>query len=185
MRVAEGKREPVVASMPMSNGSFQSARQRVVIACGLLFGASGAIGCYDFRLTGPEDPAPVPAQLVEVSVEYRQAAGCDNDAARCDDPVVFFGSWMRAGGEFALRRDPTGYVWRGTALAVPANFPPAGEPYEVRIFDPHLARGQTGGYTGNRITIGRQLLSTLAFEGTTREAGLVFIDLNGEGHNPF
>lgn len=172
--------------MAMSNAPPGTDRRRRVIWCSVLVAAAGAAGCYDFHLTGPEDPAPVPnTKLVNVSIEYRQSNGCDNDPARCNDPVVFFATWLRTGGEFALQRDATGFIWRGTALSVPANYPPSDEPYEVQVFDPHLVRGQTAGFTGNHIVIGRQLLSTLTKEGTPKEAALVFVDLNGEGHNPF
>ena len=68
--------------------------------------AAGRRRCYDFHLTGPEDPAPsARPQLVSVTIEYRQPNGCVNSVGRCDDPVVFFGSWMRPGEEFRLTRD--------------------------------------------------------------------------------
>lgn len=175
----------MLASMGMAAVLARRGAPLVVARCGLLLATIAGFACYDFHLTGPEDPPAVPPALVSVSIEYRQPAGCNNTPAQCDNPVVFFGSWMHPGAEFALQRDTTGRVWRGTALSVPANFPPADEPYEVRIFDPHLAATPTGGFTGNRLTVGRQLLERLASLGTPREAALVYVDVNGEGHNPF
>jgi hypothetical protein len=177
----------MVASTTMLTGSFQRSRRRIVISSALLLAAVSGTSCYDFHLTGPEDPPSVPAtQLVKVSIEYRQQAGCNNDPGKCDDPVVFFASWARAGTEFALQRDATSFIWRGTALGVPVNYPPSGQSaYQVRVYDPHFARGTTGGFTGNNIRIGRQVLTSLTSAGTTREAAEVYIDPDGEGHNPF
>src|SRR4029453_9002550 len=85
-------------------------------------------GCYDFHLNGPEEPPVVPTpRLVDVTIEYRQPPGCLG-GGRCDDQVVFFGSWMRPGTEFALTPDPGNFVWRGVALGVPVNFPPHERP---------------------------------------------------------
>ena len=48
---------------------------------------------------GPTRPRPrQPARaLVSVTVEYRQPERLREGSPRCDDPVVFFGSWMQPG----------------------------------------------------------------------------------------
>lgn len=160
-------------------------QRRLTFRRGLLLAVAGTLGCYDFHLTGPEDPPQLPAtKLVNVVVEYRQPAGCVNVAERCDDPIVFFGSWMRAGGEFRLQRDATGFLWRGTALGVPVNFPPTDEPYLVRIYDPHVVATTTSGFTASRLRVGSELLVSVDSAGTPAEAGRVYIDATGQGHNP-
>ena len=152
-----------------------------VVACAL------AAGCYDFHLAGPEDPAPVPTpRLVSVTVEYRQPPGCLG-GGRCADQVVFFGSWMRPGTEFALSSDPGNYVWRAVALGVPVNYPPKDPPtpYEIRIYDPHLLVSPTQGFTGDRITLGGELLTQIDSPGQPGVHGLAYVDENGQGHNAY
>jgi hypothetical protein len=149
-------------------------------------GAVLAAACYDFHLAGPEDPPALPQpRLVTVAIEYRQPNGCVNVPERCDHPVVFFGSWMRPGGEFELSRDVGSFVWTGRATGVPVNFPPRDQPYEVRIYDPHLGGTSTLGFTAGRLTVGGQLLTAIQFPGSPREHALVFVDDNGQGHSPF
>lgn len=161
-----------------------SHRRSLLLAVALLAAASGA--CYDFHLTGPEDaPSPNPPNLVSVSIFYRQPAGCVNSATNCEDSVVFFASWMRPGDEFRLRRDPGGFIWRGTATGVPVNFPPKDYPHAVRVYDPHLRDQPNQGLTAERLTVGGELLTVIDSRGTTQEEGLVFIDENGQGRNPF
>ncbi len=143
------------------------------------------VGCYDFHLQGPEDPSPVGPRLVSVTVEYRQPAGCVNSTGRCDDQVVFFGSWMRSGGAFALQRDAAGYIWRGVAQGVPVNFPPGEAAHAVRVYDPHIHDHPSGGVTAERLTVGGQILTYFVSEDSPSESGLVYIDDNGRGHNPF
>jgi len=163
-----------------------SAARRRRPAARLLVAAVLASGCYDFHLEGPEDPSPVPiVRLVSVSVEYRQPRGCINTATPCDEPVVFFGSWMRDGAEFALTPVPGTFLWRGTARGVPVNFPPKGEPYLVRVFDPFLRESPTGGVSAERLNVGREFLVRFDSPGGPRESGLVYIDENGFGHSPF
>lgn len=141
--------------------------------------------CFNFRVPGPEDPTPVSQpRLVTVTIEYRQPNGCVNVASSCSGPPRFFGTWMRAGGEFALTGDPGSHVWVGTAYAVPVNYPPRDEPYEVRIYDPYLADDPTGGFTARRLTIGRESVSTLRDVGSRNEHGLIYVDDNGFGRNP-
>lgn len=159
---------------------------RVFAFCGPLLIALAGGGCYDFHLTGPEDPLPLkPPLLVSVTVEYRQPNGCLNSLGRCGDPVVFFGSWMKPGEEFALKGDPGGFIWRGTATGVPVNFPPRDDPHAVRVFDPHILDHPTGGITGERLRIGGQILTVFDAQGTPSESVLVYVDENGKGHNPF
>jgi len=149
-------------------------------------GALGSGSCYDFRLTGPEDaPGASPPRLVSVTIEYRQPNQCDNSQGRCGDSVIFFGSWMKQGEEFALKGDPGGFIWRGVATGVPVNFPPRDQPHYVRVFDPHILDFPTGGVTAERLRIGGQILTMFDSSGTPRESGLIFVDENGIGHSPF
>ncbi|MBI3932376.1 MAG: hypothetical protein HY317_03095 [Acidobacteria bacterium] len=162
-----------------------SPRARAAVLAVVL--AVPAAGCYEFRLAGPEDPPPVPApRLVSVTVEYRQPAGCLG-GGRCEDLVVFFGSWMRPGTEFALTADPGHFVWRGVATGVPVNFPPREnpQPYQVRIYDPHLLVGPTGGFTGDRITFGSEFLYVIESPGRPDVHALAYVDENGLGHNAY
>jgi hypothetical protein len=152
-----------------------------VLALALLGG-----GCYDFHLTGPEDPpSPNPPRLVAVTIEYRQPLGCVNSETNCDDQVVFFASWMRPGDEFPLVRDPGGLIWRGVARGVPVNFPPRDSPHAVRVYDPHLRDQPNEGLTAERLRVGGEALTVISSRGTIEESGLVFIDENGQGRNPF
>jgi len=154
---------------------------QIALAVALLAGG----GCYDFHLTGPEDPPPLnPPQLVTVTIEYRQPNGCVNSANRCDDPVVFFASWFGPGAEFSLTRDPGGFIWRGVARNVPVNFPPRDDPHAVRVFDPHILDHPTGGVTAERLRIGGELLTVFDSAGTPRESGLIYVDDNGRGRSP-
>jgi hypothetical protein len=148
--------------------------------------AAAFLWCYDFHLTGPEDAAVIsPPQLVSVTIEYRQPAGCVNSTGRCDDLVVFFGSWMQPGREFFLARDGDTYVWRGRATNVPVNYPPRDEGYEVRIYDPHLVDTPTGGFTAERLRVGGESLTRIDRAGGPEEHARVFVDANGQGHNAF
>jgi hypothetical protein len=145
-------------------------------------------GCYDFRLEGPENPDPVPVpRLVSVTVEYRQPPECVEGSPRCADNVVFFGNWMRPGEEFFLRPDPGRFIWRGTALRVPVNFPPHPgiDPYFVRVYDPHQVGSPTGGFSAEHLRVGDEVITRFDSPGSAREAGLVFIDENGVGRSPF
>ena len=142
-------------------------------------------GCYDFHQTGPSAPDPVPLpQTVTVTVEYVQPNGCIAPA-RCGDLVVVFGSWMQAGGEVQLTRDAQSHVWTGVVTGVPVNYPPGGDPYQVRVYDPFLQDGLGVRYTGQRVTLGGQVLSHVEDEGPRDEAALAYVDSNGFGHNPF
>ena len=158
---------------------------RIAAGFSLTLAACLLTSCYDFHLQGPEDPSPVGPRLVRVAVEYRQPQGCLNVASQCDDPVWFSASWMIDGGQFRLKRDATGYIWRGDAEAVPVNFPPGDHAHTVRVYDPHLAEHPSGGITASRLTVGRQLLTYFIDYDTPSESALVYIDDNGFGHNPY
>jgi hypothetical protein len=166
----------------VQNGSARAWRAGL-LAAGLL----GSLSCNAFRRTaGPDDAPPVsPPRTVSVTVEYEQIVECVPGSPRCEDNVVFFGSWMQIGEEFFLRKEPGRYVWRGTARRVPVNFPPTGEPFLVRIYDPHIVGGPTGGITADRLKVGGEALRRFYSPGNPYESGLIFIDENGQGHTPF
>jgi hypothetical protein len=146
-----------------------------------------AVSCNAFRRTaGPEEfPPENPPNLVDVTVEYDQIVECVAGSPRCEDNVVFFGSWMVPGEEFFLKKEPGRYVWRGVAPRVPVNFPPAGEPYLVRVYDPHFVGSPTGGVTADRLKVGGELLTRFYSPGNPYESGLIYIDENGQGRTPF
>lgn len=145
--------------------------------------AIAAGGCYDFHLAGPEDaPDPASPQVVSVRIEYRQPNECLS-TSRCEDHVVFFGSWMRPGAEFMLRADPGSHLWTGIAQNVPVNFPPAGEPYRVKVYDPYLRDTPTEGFAAERLVLGGQRVLTIDAWGRRDEAGLVYIDPQGQARN--
>ncbi len=148
-----------------------------------------ATACYSFHTPGPEDPSPVDLpRTTSVTIQYRQPNGCINARPeRCSDPVVFFATWMRPGGEFRLTPDPAGsHVWTGTAYSVPINYPPRDAAYEVRVLDPYLQ--ETDGatrYTAQRLTVGNQSVERIEHPSNFDEYGLIYIDDNGQGRNPF
>jgi hypothetical protein len=151
---------------------------RLLTACLL------AAACEDYRLDGPVDPEPLaPPRTVSVTVEYLQPNGCVEGSPRCEDNVVFFGSWMPSGEEFFLRRQPGRFLWRGTATNVPVNFPPRGQPHAVRVYDPYLVGTPTAGLTAARLKVGGEAISRIDSPGSPREVGLVYIDENGQGRN--
>ncbi len=161
-------------------------KRRRILAVPLALAAVLSTGCPSLRGVGPEDASPVPAPgLVSVTIEYRQPNGCINVSTPCGGPVVFFATWMRPGAEFPLTPDAGNYVWRGTALGVPVNFPPTGDPYEVRIFDPYVADGPTGGFTAQRLKVGGEAVARVQDSGTGNEHGLIYVDSNGLGRSPF
>ena len=138
------------------------------------------------RQEGPEDPSPIEAPaLVLVRVEYRQPNGCLNTASPCDGPVTFSASWMPQGAYVFLSQTPGTFIWTGTVPNVPVNFPPTDNPYVVRVGDPFLRDYQTAGATADRLRIGGQVLTKFLDYGTPEERGLVYVDAQGVGHNPF
>jgi hypothetical protein len=148
--------------------------------------AATAAACYDFHLTGPEDPATLTTPgYVSVTVEYRQPNGCLNSITPCAEPVVFFGSWMPVGGEIVLTRDAGSYIWRGVARGVPVNWPPRDAPYAVRIFDPYLRESLSRGFSSDRIVLGGEPLVRWDGGGGPDQHALVYIDQDGRGHNPY
>jgi hypothetical protein len=77
-------------------------------------------------------------------------------------------------------------MWTSVAHGVPVNFPPTGiEPYRVRVFDPHLQHTLTEGFTAERLRIGGQVVLRIDRQGGRNEAGLIYIDENGQGRNPY
>ena len=118
-----------------------------------------------------------------VTIEYLQPNECVEGSPRCDDPVVFFGSWMQPGQEFLLRPEPGRYVWRGVATGVPVNFPPRGAPHAVRVYDPHMVGSLTEGVTAERLKVGGEANLRRDNPGGIREVGLIYIDENGQGRN--
>jgi hypothetical protein len=156
-------------------------------AAALASAALTAASCNAFKRTaGPDVAAPVnPPATVSVTVEYDQVPECVEGSPRCVDNVVFFGSWMQPGEEFFLTKEPGRYVWRGTATRVPVNFPPRGDPYLVRIYDPHIVGGPTGGITADRLKVGGEFIVDFYSPGNPYESGLIYIDANGLGRTPF
>jgi len=141
--------------------------------------------CWDFQPDPPEGPSAVPfPRLVSVRVEYRQPNDCFNVSAHCEDRVVFFGSWMRTGGEVLLILASGTRQWTGTAQNVPVNFPPKDFPHLVRVFDPHLVDTPTGGITAARLIVGGQVITQYDQPATPSESGLIYVDDNGQGRNP-
>jgi hypothetical protein len=158
------------------------ARLRVA---GVALAGIAAASCFNFHLVGPDEPeVPVGSGLVSVTIEYRQPPECLS-TERCDEPVVFWGSWMVPGAEFSLAQDAGRHIWRGVALAGPANFPPHGEPYDVHVNDPYLRAGPSQGMTALRLTIGGESLRFQTAEDTPSAHGFIYIDSSGLGHNPF
>lgn len=144
------------------------------------------LGCPDFHQTGPEDPSPTPVPArASITVEYEQPAGCVGVGANCQDLVIFLGSWMPPGGQIFLTPDATRRFWTARIDGVPVNYPPRGDPYEVRVYDPHLQEASTIRYTGQRLRIGSETLTRIQHPGSRNEAALVYIDSVGIGHNPF
>src|SRR5260221_11324339 len=143
--------------------------------------ALSALSCNAFRRTaGPEDGAPVnPPGTASVTIEYEQIVECVAGSPRCSDNVVFFGSWMQAGEEFFLKKEPGRFVWRGTAPRGPVNFPPRGDPYLVRIYDPHIVGGPTRGGTADRLKEGGQALSRFYPPDNPYGSGIVFMRPDG------
>ena len=147
--------------------------------------ALAAGGCQENTqdVTGGPPPVQLP-RTVSVKIEYRQPNGCANVPEHCNDRVVFFGSWMTEGYNL-LSLAPGTYVWTGTVTNVPANFPPREQPYLVRVFDPHLVQSETGGVTALRLVVGGQMITFFDQPGTTSESGVIYVDDNGVGRNPY
>jgi hypothetical protein len=142
-------------------------------------------GCPDLHLEGPEDPTPLPIpERATVTVEYEQPAGCISTTVNCQDLVIFLGSWMAPGGQVFLSPDASRRFWTARISDVPVNYPPHGEPYEVRVYDPHLQESAITRYTGHRLRVGSESLTEIRRPGAHDEAAIVFVDSIGQGHNP-
>jgi hypothetical protein len=145
--------------------------------------ASASTAC-DIQPDVTEGPSPLPpATYATIQIEYRQPNACQNVPESCVNRVVFFGSWMRPGEEILLEGAP-GHIWVGQATNVPVNWPPVIEPHLVRVFDPYLVQTPTDGVTASRIRVGGQILTDYNEVGTPKESGLVYVDVDGIGHNP-
>ncbi len=153
----------------------------------LAAGGLSVLSCNAFRRSaGPEEaPAVNPPRSVSVTIEYTQVNECVAGSPRCEDNVVFFGSWMQPGQEFFLKKAPGRFIWKGLAVDVPVNFPPRGQPYFVRVYDPHVVGSPTEGVTAERLKIGGELITRFYSPGNAYESGMVFVDDNGQGHSPF
>ncbi len=68
---------------------------------------------------------------------------------------------------------------------MPVNWPPNDEPHRVRVYDPHLQNTGTNGLTAARLIVGSQVVYYYDNAGTPTEAGLIYVDDDGIGHNPF
>jgi len=171
----------------MAGSANRSApRARRVSRLALLAAGLSLLSCNAFRRSGPDEaPTVSPPRSVSVTIEYTQVNECVAGSPRCEDNVVFFGSWMQAGQEFFLKKDPGRFVWRGTATSVPVNFPPRGQPYFVRVYDPHLVGSPTEGVTAERLKVGGELITRFFSPGNASEAGMVFVDDSGQGHSPY
>lgn len=142
------------------------------------------LGC-DFQPDPPPGPSALPAgRFADVRIEYRQPNGCQNTSSPCDNPVVFFGSWMHVGEHISLELVAGSFVWRGVARGVPVNWPPVESPHLVRVFDPHLVDTPTGGVTAARLVIGGQIITQYDQAGTPQESGYIYVDDNGVGRSP-
>jgi len=149
------------------------------------FLAFGALSC-DFQPEVAPGPSPLSGgRFASVRVEYRQPAGCANTPAACGNLVVFFGSWMKPGQELYLQDTGGSDVWPVRATHVPDDGPPSDEPHYVRVFDPHLVDTPTGGVTAARLQIGGQVVYFFDQPGTPKESGLIYVDDNGVGRNPY
>jgi len=157
--------------------------RRVALAVAL----SGILGsgCPTLHLPGSTEPPELDSpRTVSVKIQYRQPNGCVNTSGGCEGSVVFFGTWMRPGGEFPLTQDPYSHVWSGVAYAVPVNFPPRDVPYEVRVHDPYLRESTTGGFSAQRLMVGSETIVRIELPGAYDEHGLIYIDDNGLGRTP-
>ena len=142
-------------------------------------------GCPDLHLEGPEDPSPLPIpERATITIEYEQPAGCISTEVNCQDLVIFLGSWMAPGGQIFLTPDTPRRFWTARIPNVPVNYPPHGEPYEVRVYDPHLQESAEIRYTGRRLRVGGESLTVIRRPGSRDEAAVVFVDSTGQGHNP-
>ncbi len=148
--------------------------------------AVSAASCWDFQPDPPAGPGPLPVgRYADVTIEYRQPAHCANNQGTCDARVVFFGSWMGSQDPVVLSPGPSPDFWTGVARNVPANWPPHDEAHRVLVWDPHLQDTETHGAAAARLLVGGQSPYFVEDAGTPQEAGLIYVDDNGVGRNPF
>lgn len=160
----------------------RSFAQRLV----LLALALTTVACPDFQPDPPAGPTPLTGGLrfVTITVEYRQPQTCVNTLGRCQDKVVFVGSWMGENDQVQLTAPAGPNFWTGVIENVPVNWPPNDQAHRVRVHDPHLQGTEIAGYTAARLIVGSQSIYYIDNAGTRNEAGLIYIDDNGIGHNP-
>ena len=79
----------------------------------------------------------------------------------------------------------SGTTRSGEAQNVPVNFPPSGEPYRVKVYDPYLRDTLTEGFAAERLVLGGQRVLTIDGGGGRNEAGLVYIDEQGQARNAY
>ena len=154
---------------------------------GLVLIAGLSVACPDFQPDPPAGPTPITGgqRYATITVEYRQPQTCVNTLGRCQDHVVFFGSWMGRGDEVMLTTPAGPTFWTGVVENVPVNWPPRDEAHRVRVYDPHLQGTEIEGFTAARLVVGSQTIYFYDKAGTPNEAGLIYVDDNGVGHNPF
>jgi hypothetical protein len=152
----------------------------------LLLLALASVACPDFQPDPPAGPTPITGgqRFATITVEYRQPQVCANTAARCQDSVVFFASWMGSGDQVVLATPAGPTFWTGVVRNVPVNWPPTDEPHRVRVYDPHLQNTDTNGVTAARLVVGSQSIYFFDNAGTPKENGLIYVDDDGIGHNP-
>ena len=170
----------------LSSGSEGRHAMQKLAFSAIIAVALALTGCPDLHLEGPEDPSPLPIpERATVTIEYEQPPGCISPTVNCEDLVVFLGSWMPPGGQIFLTPDGQRRFWTARIDGVPVNYPPRGDPYEVRVYDPHLQESSTFRYTGRRLRVGSETLTQIRRPGSHDEAALVYVDSTGLGHNPF
>ncbi len=163
-------------------GLFDRTAVRRLLAAGLLVALGGCFRPDDVP-SGP-DAIPFPATTT-IEIEYTQPNGCISTTVNCEDLVIFLASWMQPNQQIFLARDASHHVWTGSVSGVPVNFPPSGQPFEVRIYDPFLQTDHVTRYTARRLKIGTQMMTRIEAPGAHDEHALVFVDSTGQGHNPF
>src|SRR5258708_4101731 len=110
--------------------------------------ALSALSCNAFRRTaGPEDAAPVnPPGTASVTIEYEQIVECVAGSPRCSDNVVFFGSWMQAGGGRIFAQEGAGPLrLGGDGAPRPGELPAARRALSrAHLRSPHRGRPHGG-----------------------------------------
>ena len=149
--------------------------------------ATLSVACPDFQPDPPAGPTPLTGgqRFATITVEYRQPQVCTNNVGTCGGPVYFVGSWMARNTGVLLTTPAGPTFWTGVVENVPVNWPPNDEAHRVQVYDPHLEGTETKGKTAARLVVGSQVIYYFDHPGTPNEAGLIYVDDNGIGHNPF